>query len=222
MEHYKILNIDTKSLQPLVNEILKLKLLLPFIPISPSKQGLKLNNTIDREVLKNSFSVINSCTELNFISPSSLGIELNLENPLLWTYPQIRIDCEANRTFKAPLHQDKHILGSETKGFVIWLPISTDGSRINGVIEYENLKYVKNEYWGVECKASILEEKEIHLNFGQALVFDESFLHYSNPLPNGQLTLQLRYFEASEHDFEKRITQKINDQVLIYQDSLFK
>ena len=71
MEHYKILNIDTlKSLQPLINEILKLKLLLPFIPISPSKQGLKFNNTMDREVLKNSFSVINSCTELNLISPS--------------------------------------------------------------------------------------------------------------------------------------------------------
>ena len=36
---------------------------------------------------------------------------------MLWTYPQLRIDCEANRKFEAPLHKDGFILGKELKGY---------------------------------------------------------------------------------------------------------
>ena len=54
---------------------------------------------------------------------------LKLSNVVI--YPQLRIDCEANRKFEAPLHKDGFILGKELKGIVVRLP-----SILKGIFGY--------------------------------------------------------------------------------------
>ena len=113
---YKILDIDLDWIEKLILEIQKntfsMKNKPPFLfyKNSKGKTRLTINSNLNIDQLGKTFNIINSGIILSHITPELLKIDefisFQITNPLLWTYPQLRIDCDANKSFSAPWHKD--------------------------------------------------------------------------------------------------------------------
>jgi hypothetical protein len=217
---HKIEKINTKILTSLINELSQYKRDFPTLPFEFDADKLKLINTSDRDTLKSAFEIINSSIVLSKITFSDLGINLNtfLQSSMLWTYPQLRIDCDANKAFSAPFHKDGFILGDKLKGIVIWIPISSEGGSLQIVTREGETLIERNKIWGLECKCENHQTENIKISYGEALIFDESLIHKSQPLNTGQVTLQLRYFEPSLDFFYRPVVQKSSDEIIKFQN----
>ena len=217
---HKIVKINTKILTLLINELNQYKNSFPILPFEFNADELSLINISDRDILKSTFEIINSSIVLSKITCNDLGINLNtfLKNSMLWTYPQLRIDCDANKAFSAPFHKDGFILGDKLKGIVIWLPISCEGGSLQIVTKEGETFIERNESWGLVCKCENHQTENIKINYGEALIFDESLIHKSQPLNTGQVTLQLRYFEPSSDFFYRPVVQKSSDEIIKFQN----
>ena len=231
---HKKIDIDYVWIEKLILEIEKNTLKMTESPFSFTKNSkgtsLTINSNLNIDNLRKTFNIINSGIILSQITPEFLKfddfISFQITNPLLWTYPQLRIDCDANKSFSAPWHKDGWILGENLKGIVVWLPVSADGGSLQLLQNTNDLecKVIKNNYWGLEAdfKDQDLNPylKNIHVKYGQALVFDENVLHRSFPIRKGQLTLQLRYFNLHENNFYRPAVQKITEPVMEFQKLL--
>jgi len=217
---HKIIKINTDIIDLLIDEIKQYKSVFPILPFDFHNGRLSLNNISDRDILKNTFEVINSSIVLSKITCQDLDIKINdfLNNSMLWTYPQIRIDCDANKQFSAPLHKDGFILGDKLKGIIIWLPISSDGGSLEVILDEGQTIIKRNENWGLECICNDYKSKKISINYGEALIFDENVIHRSCPKENGQVTLQLRYFEPSSEFFYRPVVQKSANEIIEFQN----
>jgi len=217
--NFEIKKINLEKINKILNEIARYKSIYPFLPLSIAKNGLILDELHDRDTLRKTFEILNSSVHLNSLTNFDLGIDFKKEM-MIWTYPQIRIDCSANRKFRAPYHKDKFILGNKHTGKILWIPLSKNGGSLNIVNKFSEYKVSKNDYWGVECLLNGVEEDLIIIDYGQALIFDEELIHSSSPLKEGQLTIQLRYYEANENFVEKMITQKSPSFIKDYQNKI--
>ena len=217
---HKVIRIENDIVNQLTIELKKFKNIFTDLPLNFSDDRLSLINTSDRDILKKTFEVINSSIILSKITAEDLKIDLDkyLRTPMLWTYPQLRIDCDANRVFSAPFHKDGFILGEKLKGIVIWIPINFEGGSLEVITEEGETLIKRNEYWGLECECEKYESEKIKINFGEALVFDESCIHRSSPIKKGQITLQLRYFEPSTEFFYRPIVQKSSQEISDFQN----
>lgn len=221
---YKIVEINKKIIYNLINELNNYSNFFGDLPLNFSDGKISLNNISDRSVLQKAFEIINSSVVLSKITCDDLGIELNsfLNYPMLWTYPQLRIDCEANRKFEAPLHKDGFILGKELKGIVVWLPINFEGASLDIITNPGKTFIKKNDYWGLECHCEDNTSTKIDIKFGEALIFDQDLIHRSNPIEKGQITLQLRFFEPETEFFYRPVVQKSSEPIIEYQKNLSK
>lgn len=217
---YKIVKINTDILDLLIKELKQYKKFFSLLPFKFNDDKLLLVNTLDRDRLKKTFEIINSSVVLSKITCDDLGVSVNsfLKNPMLWTYPQLRIDCDANKVFSAPYHKDGFILGDKLKGIIIWLPVSSEGGSLQIVTKEGETLIERNESWGLECNCKNHKTENIKINYGEALIFDESLIHKSQPIDSGQVTLQLRYFEPSSKAFYRPVVQKSSDEVIEFQN----
>ena len=134
---------------------------------------------------------------------------------LNWTYPQVRIDLNANRKFKSPSHVDKWILSPKKEGYIFWFPINKSGGNI---IFYKNNnlnKIKKHPYWGLQS-LTVNEEKPIFIKYGEGVLFDKNTLHNSTDNAS-QISIQLRYEILKDiKGFKRSVTQKSDIKVIDY------
>lgn len=226
-----IREFDLKSLEELTLELLSIDTYYNLGIIKRSSLGgIELSIDPLAENLRDAFELFNQSINLTSFTYKEFGQDLqnqideNLKCPLKWTYPQIRIDNSHNSKFSAPPHKDFWILGPNAKGLIIWLPLSDKG-RLNIFKGREVGTVKKDPYWGLKMLGEMYDKDEnydqVTIERGSALIFDHNLIHKSNPIKQGQISLQLRYWEPNDLSLRKEIinslsitTQKTIDPVI--------
>ena len=126
-----------------------------------------------------------------------------------WTYPQIRLDGKFAKNFAAPLHVDKWILHPKKKGYTIWFPLNKNGGSLLISNKKKINKIISDKYWNLKGLDENLNFKKININFGQALLFDQSLIHKSLSQQN-RISVQFRY-EVLTKNFNKRTVNQVVD-----------
>ena len=153
---------------------------------------------IKEKLVSEFFDALNQSTELMQLQHSFGASYLQeiMKKPVLWTYPNIRVDLNNREKFSAPAHVDDWISFRGNKNIVVWAPLfgagSLDVSPFMGKIEV-----IEDKYWGVKMKfPESVEWKKIQLTQSQILVFRNDLIHRSSnnfEEHGGRITAQLRY-----------------------------
>lgn len=147
--------------------------------------------------------------EEKFLDPSVMG------HPLMWTYPNFRVDSPAREKYQSPAHCDDWISFRGKSSLIFWLPIFSDGyldvSEFVGSFRVE-----KNDYWGLAAKdESSFKWKTQKILKGKILVFRSDLLHRSSGEFGSSMTrfsVQYRFedFAFLERPFHRAVSQKIS------------
>lgn len=136
------------------------------------------------------------------------------EHPLMWTYPNFRIDVPKRRQYSSPPHCDEWISFRGGKSLVFWTPLFEDGyldiSCFRGKIELE-----EHSYWGLSVsRKQDIKWETILIPRGQFLIFRSDLLHKSSERwgpSNLRTSMQFRYedYAAVPKPFVRAVTQKL-------------
>jgi hypothetical protein len=188
------------------------------------KQIVNLDSILDSGILAEYggrlFDAFNMAPQMfSFLDATKDSISsFQIQCPILWTYPQVRIDHKVNTKVQAPWHKDSWINVSDRKGVIVWLPLTESGGTIEFASGPSDFRVERNEYWGLEGIGEIPGTVET-VAMGEAVVFSAESLHRSHLIDTGQITLQLRYEDLSvTDDYKRPITQKITESVISAQE----
>ena len=152
-------------------------------------------------------------------------VETVFENPLIWTYPNVRIDKVSRDKFAAPPHLDEWILFNENRGLVAWFPLFSDGY-LKIYDCNDKLKIIKDKYWGLKVKnINSFQFTEYKINRGKVLFFRSDLLHESSlKIEKGKVrvSIQYRYLDLMDYDnyFKRPVVQKISDLIKTKQNEI--
>lgn len=212
----KKIKIEKTILDLVKIDILKFSKILTgknFKNIEYLLQFLNKNNKF-RPSLFDLLNMMPTLGYINYILEKKISkiLKRNLVN---WTYPQIRIDCESGKNFNAPLHSDKWIINKKKEGFILWFPINERGASMYFAMKKNIKKINYHKYWGLESKANV-DLKTMHLNYGEAILFDKNVFHKSYETTPPRLTVQLRFeeFKKNQKNYKRSVTQKSDEKVL--------
>lgn len=187
-----------------------------------------LNNSDDNRISE-LFDIFNSCGN---ILAGHLAVQNNyvkdvFDKPLIWTYPNVRIDKKSRKDYIAPPHLDEWILLNNRRGLVAWFPLFSSGY-LKIYDGFDKIKISKDNYWGVKATNTnnfLIKEKLI--NRGEILFFRSDLLHESSLKIDEdkiRFSIQYRYIdlEFSQKPFKRTVVQKISADIKAKQDELVK
>lgn len=147
--------------------------------------------------------------------------------PLLWTYPNFRIDVPERGDFSAPPHCDEWISFRGKKSLVFWMPLFEDGyldvSTYRGKLDVK-----KHDYWGVSTNLkSGYDWKTILVPRGKVLIFRSDLLHKSSEKWHEsklRMSVQFRFEDYANvpKPFVRAVTQKLAPSIIEQQDKILK
>lgn len=144
-------------------------------------------------------------------------------SPIMWTYPNVRIDVPEREGYLSPAHADDWISFRGNSNVVFWVPFFERGYLyINP--RKGNHEVDRDAYWGVKIKdPSIYKWDLVGVEVGRALVFRSDLLHMSTNVfteKELRITAQLRYEDLGKikKPFVRAVSQKINKNIIEKQE----
>ena len=194
---------------------------------SGSRDRLSNRINMNPEAIPGFFDSLNHCMELIELQTkfNDMYIRHSMAAPVLWTYPNVRVDVEGREEFNAPPHADDWISFRGKTNIVVWTPIVGIGN-INICTIRERLKVGSDPYWGV----SLIDEGDLNwhqitVKPDEALIFRSDLIHKSSNHFGDEgirITAQLRYEDLAtfESGYSRAITQTISKDVKKSQEFL--
>lgn len=179
-----------------------------------------IKNNKQRSKLFESLNMMVSLQGFNYEILKLFQKKNKIKNLINWTYPQIRLDGNFATKFASPLHCDKWILEKNKKGIILWSTLNKNGSSLLVAENKKAKKLKKHGYWGIESLDKI-EMKEIHINYGQVLIFDKNLLH-KTPVGKNRISVQLRYEQIDKKFKKKTVNQIVDNQIRRYWSNKIK
>ena len=192
-----------------------------------NEKFLKLLHLCNEARISELFDLFNSCGNVlgGHLSVQNAYIKDVFSKPVIWGYPNVRIDKISRSEYVAPPHLDEWILFNENKGIVAWFPLFSDG--FLKIYDYQGeLNVIKDDYWGLKAKnIGDFKYNEQVVKRGNVLFFRSDVLHESSLKINAdkvRVSIQYRYIDSSDYknSFKRPVTQKISDLIKTKQDEL--
>jgi hypothetical protein len=171
----------------------------------------------DDERISELFDILNSCGNVlgGHLTIQDNYIKEVFDKPLIWTYPNVRIDKKSRSNYIAPPHLDEWILFNKNRGIVVWFPLFSDGF-LKIYDGYDKIKVVKDSYWGLKAEnTNSYKVNEQLIKRGQVLFFRSDLLHESSlniDEEKVRLSIQYRYHDLNSYPkpFKRTIIQNIS------------
>ena len=196
---------------------------------SSNDEFLNILNNSDNNRISELFDIFNSCGNIlaGHLAVQNMYVKDVFDKPLVWTYPNVRIDKISRKDYIAPPHLDEWILFNNKRGLVAWFPLFSSGYlKIYDVCD--KVKVAKDNYWGVKAtNANSFLIKEKLIKRGEILFFRSDLLHESSikiDEDKVRFSIQYRYIdlEFSQKPFKRTVVQKISADIKAKQDDLVK
>ena len=217
--------LDKKFVSDLEQNI---KNLLGCDNISNDKFLNLLKNSDDNRISE-LFDIFNSCGNImaGHLAVQNMYVKEVFNKPLIWTYPNVRIDKKSRKDYIAPPHLDEWILFSNNKGLVAWFPLFSSGY-LKIYDGDDKVKVSEDNYWGLKATNGnnfLIKEKLIKR--GEILFFRSDLLHESSikiEEDKVRFSIQYRYvdLEFSQKPFKRKVVQKITADIKAKQGELLK
>jgi hypothetical protein len=152
--------------------------------------------------------------------------------PVLWTYPNVRLDFKKRKKFQSPKHLDEWILFNGGKGIVAWFPLFQDSS-LDLSLYKGRYRVNVHKYWGLKLdEKNFPRNSKIHfdekiIKRGQVIFFRSDLFHKSSTNflnSNCRITIQLRFEDFDENyiNYERKVSQIISRKIIKRQKKILK